>query len=268
MNPSFVDSHLHLQDDRFGMNAACIIETAAKAGVAMLLCNAAQESDWEAILNLHRPHDAVIPFFGVHPWYIDKAADGWDTRLKKQLESCNGSGVGESGLDKTCASDFSRQINAFEKHLEIALHLVRPIAVHCVRSWGTLIEILETRAKHTQLPATMIHSFNGSEETMKRLTRIGCFLSFSLQVTSSHNKKLLQTMNRTPLDRLLLETDAPARLSPSALSHTGSLPPFSEPAMIPEFYRWAALQRNSDPLHFKTQIWHNAQIYTNRTARW
>ena len=267
MRPCFIDSHLHLQDDRFQGKAELLIVNAQKAGVAMFLCNAAKESDWPAVADLRKNNNGLLPFLGIHPWYAGAAAPGWNIRLKNMLESLNQScGVGESGLDRTAASDFTVQIDLFDKHLEIAFQLSRPIALHCVRSWGVLVDRLESRARDNSLPATMIHSFSGSYETMMRLTRIGCFISYSMQILEPHRTKLRETFIRTPLEHLLLETDAPGRLTPSAFRQTKTLTPFSEPVLIPEFYRWAARQRNIEPVYFKTQIWRNAQIYTNTTA--
>ncbi len=267
MRACYVDSHLHLQDDRFGGQAELLINRAKQAGVALLFCNAAKESDWPAIATLRNNDTGLIPFLGIHPWYAGSAEPGWDTRLKNMLESFNQScGVGESGLDRNAAADFTVQIELFEKHLEIARQLSRPIALHCVSSWGALVDRLESYARDKRLPATMIHSFSGSFETMKRLTRIGCFISYSLQIIEPHRTKLRETFIRTPLERLFLETDAPGRLNPSVFRQAKTLTPFSEPVLIPEFYRWAARQRNVEPVYFKTQIWRNAQVYTNTTA--
>ena len=267
MRPGYLDSHLHLQDERFEGQAELLIDSAKKAGVALFLCNAAKESDWPAIAGLQTLNDGLIPFLGIHPWYAGSAEPGWDARLKNKLASLDQScGVGESGLDRTAAADFTVQIDLFEKHLEIARQLGRPLALHCVSSWGPLVDRLESYARDNSLPATMIHSFSGSFETMKRLTRIGCFISYSLQILEPRRTKLRETFIRTPLERLFLETDAPGRLTPSVFRQTKTRTPFSEPVLIPEFYRWAARQRNMELVCFKTEIWRNAQIYTNTTA--
>ncbi len=267
MCPCYLDSHLHLQDDRFGGKAELLINSAEKAGVALLLCNAVKESDWPAVAGFQKFNAGLIPFLGIHPWFAGSAEPGWDTRLKNMLDSLHQScGVGESGLDRSAAADFTVQLDLLEKHLEIARQLSRPIALHCVRSWGALLDCLEAHARDNSLPATMIHSFSGSVETMKRLTRIGCFISYSLQIVEPQRTKLRETFIRTPLERLFLESDAPGRLNPSVFRQTKTLTPFTEPILIPWFYRWAARQRDIELVHFKTQIWRNAQIYTNTTA--
>jgi len=266
MNACFIDSHLHLQDDRFSGKTDFLIENANEAGVAILLCNAVKEQDWSFIVDLGKKHGSVMPFLGIHPWHAGSAASGWERRLVDLLESLNqGSGIGESGLDKTCATDFTHQVDLFETHLDIAHQLSRPIALHCVRSWGKFVEILESKANQNRLPATMVHSFSGSYETMKRLTTIGCFISYSVNIMDSQRKNISEVFSRTPPEHLLLETDAPGRPSPLLLANSKTITSFSEPTLIPAFYQWAARQRNIESTHFKQQIWRNAQIYTNKT---
>lgn len=266
MNTCFIDSHLHLQDDRFSGKTDFLIENAKKADVAILLCNAAKETDWSLIVALGKKHGSVMPFLGIHPWHAGSAASGWDSRLIDLLGSLNQrSGIGESGLDKTCTTDFTRQIDFFETQLGIAHQLSMPIALHCVRSWGKFVEILELKAKQNRLPATMVHSFSGSYETMKRLTAIGCYISYSVKIMDPQWKSIGEVFTRTPLQHLLLETDAPGRLSPLLLQNRETITTFSEPILIPAFYQWAAQQRNIESTHLKQQIWHNAQIYTNKT---
>lgn len=266
MNACFIDSHLHLLDDRFSGKTDFLIENANHADVAILFCNAVKEPDWSLIVDLGKKHGSVMPFLGIHPWHAGSAASGWDSRLIDLLGSLNQrSGIGESGLDKTSATDFTCQVDLFETHLDIAHQLSMPIALHCVRSWGKFVEILELKAKQNRLPATMVHSFSGSYETMKRLTAIGCYISYSVNIMDPQWKKISEVFTRTPLGHLLLETDAPGRLSPLLLENRKTITTFSEPILIPAFYQWAAQQRNIESTHFKQQIWRNAQIYTNKT---
>lgn len=267
MDSCFIDAHLHLQDDHFSGKAGFLIENAKKAGVAVLLCNAVKEPDWPVIVELGKNYDSVIPFLGIHPWNAGSAAPGWESRLIDILGSLNqGSGIGESGLDKTCSADFRLQLKMFETHLEIAYSLSLPIALHCVRGWGIFVDILESYSRRNRLPATMVHSFSGSYETMKRLTDIGCFISYSLNIMDPRWKKMGEVFTRTPLAQLLLETDAPGQLlSPPGFNTRETVTTFSEPILIPDFYRWAAQQKNNELSHFKTQIWRNGQIYSNQT---
>ena len=266
MAAAFIDSHLHLHGDPFSGKTGIIIENAAHAGVTVLLCNAVKEADWPAIAALGENYDSVVPFLGIHPWKAGSAAPGWDIRLIDILTSLNqASGVGESGLDKKCSADFTVQLQLFEMHLEIAYSLKLPIALHCVGCWGKFVDILESFSRRNRLPTALVHSFSGSYETMKRLTDIGCFISYSLKIMDPRWKKISAVFARTPLAQLLLETDAPAEISPLLFSDMQTVTAYSEPVMIPPLYSWAAQQKNIELSSFKKQIWRNGQIYTNQT---
>ncbi len=266
MAACYIDSHLHLQGEPFSGKTGIIIENAAHADVTVLLCNAVKEADWPVVAELGQHYRSVVPFLGIHPWKAGSAAPGWDTRLIDILAALNqAAGVGESGLDKKCSADFAVQLELFEIHLEIANSLRLPIALHCVGCWGKFVDILESFSRLNRLPTAMIHSFSGSYETMKRLTDIGCFISYSLKIMDPRRKKIREVFARTPLAQLLLETDAPAGLSPELLSNRQTVTTYSEPVLIPAFYEWAAQQKNIELSDFKTQIWRNGQIYTNQT---
>ena len=186
----YIDAHLHLQDDRFAGKTELVIHKAGAAGVCRLFCNATKEEDWPKILELCRCHSWVIPFLAIHPWYADSATKGWETRLYDALASCrHGAGIGETGLDRARPDDFSRQVAMLETHLEIASSLNLPVAIHCIRCWGKLIEILESFGAGKKLPPTMIHSFSGSMESMRRLTDLGCYISYSSRIADPEQTK-------------------------------------------------------------------------------
>jgi len=232
----------------------------------MLLCNAVTEADWSGIRGLGERHGSVMPFLGIHPWHAATAVAGWQQRLGDLLAASDQHiGLGETGLDKTCKSDFTCQVNVLETHLELAHSLSRPVTLHCVRSWGRLVDILESCARQNRLPVTMIHSFFGSYEVMKRLTDIGCYISYSLSIVDQPRQRVTGILSRTPVDRLLLETDAPARFSPLLFINGKTITGYSEPVQIPAFYQWAARQLNIEPDPFKRQLWRNGQIYTDKT---
>ena len=107
----------------------------------------------------------------------------------------------------------------------------------------------------------MIHSFSGSSEIMHRMVRIGSWISFSAGLADPGRERLRRVFLDTPLDRLLLETDAPDQL-PSALKTTAP-PPVNEPANILPLYREAARLRHIDLHDFIHQIWNNGTIYAD-----
>lgn len=254
----YLDSHLHLQNTPLGLTAI-MVERARRAGVARMLCNATHEDDWQAVIQLAAHEPAIIPFLGIHPWFAEKVAAGWEARLRSLLAQVP-AGVGEIGLDRCCRTDFAQQQQVFLLQLQMAAELRRPVTIHCVKAWGKLLELLEGFA--TPLPPVMIHSFGGSQETLQRLIRIGCCISFSGRLVD--DRKLHPSFLATPLANLLLETDAPgpgAGPSKPGPDDRKMLP--EEPAAIVPLYQAAAGMRGMTTLQFCQRIWNNGEIFTD-----
>ena len=257
----YLDSHCHLQEHRLAPIIDDIMERAGSAGVARIFCNATREEDWQAVVDLAAGGHEVIPFLGIHPWFAETAMAGWEERLQVLLQQMP-AGIGETGLDKSCRADFGRQQQIFLIQLQMASKLRRPLVVHCVKGWGRLLEMLEQFAD--PLPRVMIHSFAGSRETLQRLTRLGCFISFAGKLAD--NNKVHQTFLATPLANLLLETDSHGQpLVGNAMegkSTTGARVT-DEPAAIAKLYKLAATIRGMTLNEFRQQIWKNGEIFTN-----
>jgi len=260
----FLDSHLHLQDDCFSEKCEMVISKASSSGVCRLFCNATKEDDWQQVLEIAARHFWIIPFLGVHPWYADNVTTGWETRLHALLSRIkNGAGIGEIGLDKRQSADFNRQVFLFETQLEIAHSLNLPVSIHCVRCWGKLVDILESHAAKDRLPSTMIHSFTGSLEMMTRLVDIGCFLSYSAAITNPQQIGIQEVFRQTPLEHVLLETDAPHQINPALADQEDMITEYNEPTLITAIYRSASHLRNLHIGDLATQIWNNGTIYAN-----
>lgn len=247
----YLDSHCHLQERGMITETEAMMKRAGDAGVARMLCNATREEDWQAVIDLATNRAEVTPFLGIHPWFAESAGPGWEERLLRLLEQIP-AGIGESGLDKSCRADFADQQQVFLAQLRMASALKRPLVLHCVKAWGRLLEILEECAD--ALPPTMIHSFAGSRETLERLIRLGCFISFSGRLAT--DRKLQSCLTATPLGRLLLETDAPGHTTPKKMF-------CAEPAAITGLYRLAAEMRGMDLNEFRQEIWSNGKIFTD-----
>ena len=261
----FFDSHLHLQDKRIMPRAAEIVRRAVKRGVVKMICNATSEDDWRDVLDLAEKHDAVYPFLGIHPWCGDTVKKEWLDRLAITVRK-NSAGIGEIGLDRVCETDFLQQVEIFLAQLELAKQQHCPVAIHCVKAWGRLVEILSDF--QSQIPAIMIHGFAGSREIMERLTKMGIFISFSTQLAHPARKKLREVFLQTPLDRLLLETDSPNQFCAELIDadkQTALLKEkkINEPAIIPALYHYGAALRGIKLDNFSQALWRNGKIFTN-----
>jgi TatD DNase family protein len=229
-----------------------------------MFCNATHEGDWQAIIDLAAKNKEVIPFLGIHPWFAETAGPGWEQRLMSLLQQ-NPAGIGEIGLDRRCRADFNRQQQIFLAQLQLASELGRPVVIHCVKAWGALLEILESFAANAakrQFPPTMIHSYGGSQETLHRLLKAGCFISYSCRIMAE--TKLQPCFLDTPPDKLLLETDAPGQAQKQAATDADNpLPEWYEPAAIIRLYAWAAATLGMEQPQFNQQIWSNGEIFAD-----
>ena len=254
-----IDSHVHLQDNRCNPFVQEVLRRAQDRNIQRLFCNGTREDDWQMVLELAEKYTHIIPFIGIHPWHSDQVSDKWLKRLEELLanHSC---GVGEIGIDRPCGIDSKHQRQVFTVQLEVAIQYKRPVAVHCVKYWGLLLETLETLAKPTLPVPVMIHSFSGSMETMQRLVSVGCSLSFSTRLCNPEQKRLRSVFIDTPLDNILLETDSPDQLTFSSPTVAG----LNEPAFITELYKQGATLKKMEPDTFNNRIWSNATVFTDQ----
>ena len=203
--PALFDAHCHLQNLPPG-GAASALDSAREAGVTRVACCATGEDDWEAVLALAEAHREVVPLLGVHPWKAAEARSGWEDRLEALLLD-HRAGVGECGLDfARRGMNREAQLDALRRQLRMAVRLGRPVALHCVRAWGPLTQLL--RQEGVPPAGAMIHAFNGSLETARALQALGLFLSFRTPGPE------LESVQR---DRLLLESDGPEPAQVAAL---------------------------------------------------
>jgi len=257
----YLDSHLHLQACTPRPDVDALLDRAERSGVRRMFCNATREDDWQAVIDLAAGNREVIPFLGIHPWFAETAAPGWEQRLASRLQRTP-AGIGEIGLDRRCRADFSRQQQIFLTQLQLASALRRPVVIHCVKAWGALMEILEQFAAERRLPPAMIHSYGGSQETLRRLLKAGCFISYACRIMAED--KLQPCFLETPLDQLLLETDAPGQAQKTAAidAHKPS-PECHEPAAIIRLHAWAAATRGVEQQKFNQRIWSNGEIFAD-----
>jgi len=201
------DMHLHLQDIPDPLMGKSILKLAEHLRVGQFVCNGTRPEDWAAVEKFTTEDRRVVPFFGVHPWFADKLPKDWYETLEGFLKRNPGAGVGEAGLDKARNVDFARQTEVFHRQLEIAGRLARPLAIHCVRAWSDLLNILKR-----SLPAKtrfMIHSYQGSREMLRDFLSLGAYISFSWKSLQRDTEESIALMRNVPLDQLLLETDFP-----------------------------------------------------------
>jgi TatD DNase family protein len=254
------DAHNHLQDPRLAGQLEDVLATCQRVGIARMVVNGSCEKDWPRVLALAKQHTCVLPSFGYHPWYVRERTAGWLDQLKWHLDAAP-STIGEIGLDRWIENpDVPLQEEIFRVQLRLAAERNLPVSIHCLKAWGRLDEILreEPRPDH----GFLLHSFGGPVEMVEGFVKLGAY--FSLSGYFAHERKVKQraAFKRVPLERLLLETDAPDMWPPEdwndyPLTDLATGRPMNHPANLGAVYRFAARLVELDPEVLRGQIERN-----------
>ncbi|XP_020083853.1 uncharacterized protein LOC109707161 isoform X2 [Ananas comosus] len=208
------DAHCHLQDRRISAVAPQLIGAAVDSGVVRFAVNGVSERDWHLVKRMAEQYPSVIPCFGLHPWYVAERSPNWLRSLREFFADTPTAAVGEIGLDRGSHGkkiNFDEQEEVFLQQLELAKELERPVSVHCVRAFGDLLGILKRTGP---FPAGVIlHSYLGSADMVASLANLGSYFSFSGYLTNMKVQNAKKILRSVPLDRILLETDAPDGMS-------------------------------------------------------
>jgi TatD DNase family protein len=237
----FIDVHTHLHDPRIIDNTPDIVLRAQAAGVEKIATCATMEDNFGITAELSENFSCVVPWLGIHPWFLDTLSPDWAQNLGQWLEKIP-AGVGEVGLDfMDKGADRDLQIQVFKTHLALACDLNRPINIHIRKGWDAIVKTLK---QHGPLAAGgVIHSYSGSADLVPVLEKFNLHISFSGSVTRPNAKKVIQALGAVSLDRIVFETDAPDIVPQFVLdAHTGEIP-LNEPANVPEIVRVAAERR-------------------------
>ena len=144
--------------------------------------------------------------YGIHPWALDKADFQMDealNKLKENLQQPQVLALGEAGLDKMHKASLERQIELFERQVELSEALQKPMILHDVRSHN---EIITLRKKHKAKQPWIVHGFSGTEQDIKQLIGQGIYLSVGESLLYPE-RKIYKSFKFIDLDYLFLETD-------------------------------------------------------------
>jgi TatD DNase family protein len=243
MSLRLFDAHNHLHDPRLGTDPGVLLAKASREGVAAMVVNGSCEEDWPAVLDLARKHSQVIPSFGYHPWYVRERTAAWKEVLIEFLDRVP-SAVGEIGLDRWIKDpDLSAQQEIFVGQMHLVAERELPASIHCLQAWGLLYDLLRDGPR----PGCgfVLHSFGGPVEMIPALEKLGAY--FSLPGYFAHERKSRQreAFVKVPLDRLLIETDAPDQSLPESrvlhpLPPDANGKPVNHPANLRAVYEFAS----------------------------
>ncbi len=252
-----IDSHGHLQADRFARDVDLVVGAARLAGLERILVpgwDPESSADALALTDRFAWLDAAV---GVHPHDAARIDDADWARIVRLAEDPRVVAIGETGLDTDRAfSPLEDQLVNLRRNLALALATGKPAILHCRSKAGErdaqdlLVRELRTaglggaagRSVFGDRPPAVIHSFSGPVDHAERVLDLGLAISFSGLVFRSGEEASAEVVRLVPADRLLVETDSPF------LSPPGAPRKRNEPEWVSVTARWAAEQRAEDPV--------------------
>ena len=218
----FIDTHCHLDDDRFVRPLPDILARARAAGVTRFIVPGVGPEGWDAIMALAAMDAGICAAPGIHPMRAAHCSAKALQRLAVLTKDAVA--IGEIGLDYTEAGvDRSLQQRVFRIQLQLAVAADRPVLIHCRKAFQDLLAIL--REERVEQVGGVMHAFSGSPETARECIRLGLQIAVAGTVTYGNAVRPLAVAREIPLAHLVLETDAPD-MTPEPLRGQDNEPAF------------------------------------------
>jgi len=230
-----IDSHCHLDNDRFDPDRDQIVARAKACNIDRIVIPATTAQRWQKVKQVSGRYEGVYPTYGLHPMFMASHQAQHISVLDAWLDREKPIAVGECGLDFFIGrEDEARQIKIFSDQLQLAKNYQLPVIIHVRKAMDQTISLLRKFAPLTGV----IHSFAGSQQQAEQLIGLGFKLGIGATVGFERAKKLRSIVATVPETGLLIESDAPDQ--PGA-NHRGER---NEPAFIIEQLATIALLRD------------------------
>jgi len=204
----FIDTHCHLDLEDFDTDRDTVIDRARESGVDCIVNIGISLESSRRSVELSRKYEFVYASVGIHPHDSDKVNPEAIDSLKELASDKKVIAVGETGLDYyRDLSPRDKQKQTFIRFINLAKELDLPLVIHDRDAHADVLNIL---SDNTAAPVKgVMHCFSGDSEFVKQCLDLGLYISFTGNLTFSSASKLRETAKAVPLERLLLETDAP-----------------------------------------------------------
>lgn len=219
----YYDAHNHLQDAWLTPHRERVFADLATIPLAAAVVNGTCESDWAEVETLASQHAFIRPSHGLHPWNVGNASSNWRDALIAQLDRSPQAQIGEIGLDGWILdrakpedsrlaglrrASLDEQSEAFRWQLALAAERNLAATIHCIDAWGALADVL----RQIRIPERgfLLHAYGGSAEMARSFVTQGAYFSFNGYFLGERQAAKRIVFETLPLERLLVETDAPA----------------------------------------------------------
>ena len=207
----FVDSHCHIISEDFALDRTDCIKRALDAGVGCILdaSGGVDEQKLQQTAELCNSHRCVFATVGVHPEDAENFTDITAEKLVKLSEEKHIIGIGECGLDYYYNSNTkAEQLKVFVEHIHAAQITKLPLIIHAREADDDMIKILSQEYEKEAFCGEL-HCFSSSRKLAKFALKIGFYVSASGIITFKKSVELREIFADVPLNKLLIETDAP-----------------------------------------------------------
>ena len=219
-----IDTHCHLTDPRLEGQLEGVLARAAAAGVAGMITISTGIDDAQRCIEVSRGREQIRCTVGVHPNYVGETDLAQVPLLRGLQAAPEVVAIGEIGLDYHYGLELrDRQRQAFEMQLQIAVDCGKPVIIHCREAADDCLAVM---AGFPGIRA-VFHCFTGTVDEARKVLDAGYWLGYTGPITFKKSDALREAVRLTPLDRLLVETDAPY-LTPEPLRKQK----VNEPALV------------------------------------
>ena len=234
---TLVDTHCHLHFPDFDADREDVIRRAREAGVRYLVNVGTDPVTNARAQELAARYDFMSYTVGLHPHTAHEADEAMFAALEGQIVSKRPAAIGEIGLDYFKSEGGPEtQKKVFRRMLALAKKHSLPVIVHSRNAFEDTYALLSEASKEGV--RGVMHCFSYDEEAMRKLSALGFYISFTCNITFKNAGTLLEAAKKTPLDRLLFETDSPY-LSPRRGKR-------NEPVHVAELAVFLATARGED----------------------
>ena len=200
----FFDTHAHYDDEWFDADRDELLDSLLEGGVDLVVNCGCDRASSEASIALAEKYDFIYAAVGIHPENLENLPGDYLAQIAELTKHPKVVAIGETGLDYHWDIPKPDQLRVFEEQLQLSIDLNMPIVVHDREAHGDTFDLLRKYK-----PNALVHCFSGSVELMREAMRLGCYISLGGVVTFKNARHSVEVASEIPLDRLLLETDAP-----------------------------------------------------------
>lgn len=224
-----IDSHLHLDDERFDGQVEQIVADLNAHGIDFVINNSADLQGMLASFELATKYDKVFATVGMHPHTAKDFDQNFVSLMCEYARHPKVVAVGEIGLDYYYdLSERNIQRDVFAQQIEIADKLGLPITLHIRDAYGDAMDVLTAQKRYLN-NNVLWHCYSGSAEFARQCAKLGHYFAFGGAITFKNAKKE-EVIQAIPFDRILTETDAPY-MAPVPLRGTTNTP-FNIPIIV------------------------------------